>query len=556
MRFDARTQASAGASAVAADELAPPGRVEEVSARRVLVIAPHYDDETLGCGGLLIQLAASGAVIDMLYLSDSAGGAETAGGSAEYARTRKEESRRAGAILGVGAYHELGLPDGRLSNCLDAIASGIREALTAGAPDLILVPSDREVTSDHRAAFSGLRMALAGAGDIDTDTTILHYELNQPLSPDLLVDVSPQLDLLVEAIRCYRSQLQMHPYLQAALGLRRYRTYTLAPGVEAVEAFRRLRVRDLVDVNPAAAVGSVASDPGAKHATGATPDPQISVVVRTLNRPRRLAQALESIAASDYSRLEVVLVNDGGIVPRLPTSYPLPVVRVELGHTRGRAAAAQAGVDASSGEFIAFLDDDDLLARDHFRVLATAAREQGARVVYSDAVVGIHRIGDDGAWERVEKRFPYGRGFDPDRLVLDNYIPINTVLVARSLARQIGPFDASLELFEDWDWLLRLSAEEPFVHVARVTCEYRHFVGSDQALGSDPRLRSDYLQARARVLEKHRERVTPACLARVVDLLSAEAVHATAERDGLRAKVNELQRAPIRFLLGRLRARQ
>ena len=57
----------------------PPGAPGVVAARSVLVVAPHFDDETLGCGGLLAQLAAAGAVIRVLYLTDGAAAAEPGG---------------------------------------------------------------------------------------------------------------------------------------------------------------------------------------------------------------------------------------------------------------------------------------------------------------------------------------------------------------------------------------------------------------------------------------------------------------------------------------------
>ena len=56
--------------------LAPPGRTETVRAERVLVLAPHADDEVFGCGGLLHQLAEQKASIEVLILSDGAGGIE------------------------------------------------------------------------------------------------------------------------------------------------------------------------------------------------------------------------------------------------------------------------------------------------------------------------------------------------------------------------------------------------------------------------------------------------------------------------------------------------
>ena len=60
------------------ENLTPPGWTERVRAERVLIAAPHYDDEVLGCGGLAAPLAASGAVVRVLFLTDGSGGQITA----------------------------------------------------------------------------------------------------------------------------------------------------------------------------------------------------------------------------------------------------------------------------------------------------------------------------------------------------------------------------------------------------------------------------------------------------------------------------------------------
>ncbi len=141
-----------------------------------------------------------------------------------------------------------------------------------------------------------------------------------------------------------------------------------------------------------------------------------------------------------------------------------------------------------------------------------------------------------GGWREVDRRLPYSRDFDPDLLLVDNYIPFNTILFERGLLEELdgdgkaGPFDRSLPIFEDWDFLIRLAARTSFHHVRRVTCEYRHFRGAGHhALGDRPRERADFLALKARVIDKHRRHLSPERLARVVDRLRAEAVEAAEE---------------------------
>ena len=92
---------------------------------------------------------------------------------------------------------------------------------------------------------------------------------------------------------------------------------------------------------------------------------------------------------------------------------------------------------------MAFLDDDDLVEPDHFEVLLGMAQGTGSRVCYSDAAVGVYEATEQG-WSRVERRLPYSRDFDPERLAVDNYIPFNTVLIERALALEVGPVDEAL----------------------------------------------------------------------------------------------------------------
>jgi len=522
----------------------PPGETTVVEAPSALVVAPHFDDETLGCGGLIAQLAARGGAVRVLFLTDSAGaGALASEDPAGYAEARRAEAAEAARRLGIAGFDRAGLPDGALAARLDEAAAAIARALLAQRPRLLLAPSPLEVTADHRAAFAAVARVLGGVrpGDdlapVAAGLTVLLYELNHPLHPDLLVDVGPELPRLEQAIAAYASQEARRPYGRAALGLRRFRTLTLPPGVEAAEAYRRLEAADFTTRGLGALVRELG---GRLEPELVAAGPRVSIVVRTRDRPALLAQALASLAESGYRELEIVLVNDGGAPPVPPAEFPFPIVRVEHRESRGRAAAANAGIAAASGEWIGFLDDDDTVEPDHVATLVALARSSGARVVYTDAAVVVCEPDAGAGWSEVERRLPYSRDFDPDLLRLDNYIPLHTLLVDRALLAEVGPLDESLPFFEDWDLLVRLAARAPFLHLARVTAEYRHYRGSaHHALGERPRERADFLDVKARVLAKHAAALAPDSLARAVDRLRAEAVLATAAAEASNRELAE-----------------
>jgi LmbE family N-acetylglucosaminyl deacetylase/glycosyltransferase involved in cell wall biosynthesis len=502
-----------------------------VSARSALVIAPHFDDDVLGCGGLIAQLVADGSEVCVLFLSDGSGGEEEISDRVSYAKRRRAEAVHALDILGVTEIDFLDLPDGNLAAHMEEAAAAIRVALVGRRPDLLLTLSPLEVSSDHRAAFAAVHSVLSplrGGTDLDEvagNLEILLYEVNHPAYPNLLVDVSNELELVTRAIEAHASQLELHNYLDGALAMRNLRTKSLPTTVKAAEGYRRVPVSEFVTNSPAALVRRLGGVPKLHEIREG---PRISVIVRTKDRPALLEEALASIAANTYRRIEVVVVNDGGKPPRIAEDFPLPVVEVNLKENRGRAGAANAGIEAAGGDWIAFLDDDDLAEPEHFATLSGLSEASGVRVVYTDAAVGIYELDPDGGWTECERRLPYSRDFDADLLLFDNYIPFNTLLIERGAFDEAGPFETELPFFEDWDMLIRLSAITSFHHSPQVTAEYRHFRGGGHHIfGERPSERSDFLSRKAEVMGRHSERHTPDALAHVVDLLRAESVESS-----------------------------
>ncbi len=526
--------------------LLPPGETSRIEAERVLVLAPHFDDEVLGCGGLLLHLLAATAEVRVLFLTDSGATVSPGEERSVHAALRRREADSAGRSLGITGAECLGLPDGALADHLEPAAAAIRQALVSLRPNLLLVPSPLELTADHRAAFAALYRVLAQVRDSASKPaeaallarlTVLAYEVNRPLYPNVLVDVTAVLPRLEAAMGCYASQEGRHPYWRSRLGLSRYRTLSLAPDVEAAEAYVRLEGSDFTTFSLAQLIRNLGGEPDRLEIkTG----PRLSVVVRTRDRPELLAEALSSLAANTYRNAEVVLVNDGGRTPEVPADFPFDVVPVNLPSNRGRAKAAQAGVEAASGDFVCFLDDDDLVAPEHLATLAGLVSGAGVRVAYTDAAVGVYELGE-GGWRSVERRLPYSRDFDRALLLLDNYIPFHTLVIERGLFARVGSFDETLPFFEDWDFLIRLSTETPFHHLPQVTCEYRHFRGAGHhILGAAAQARTSFLEMKARVLTKHQARLDPALLAAAVDPLRAELVALGEERLNAREELKKI----------------
>lgn len=201
--------------------------------------------------------------------------------------------------------------------------------------------------------------------------------------------------------------------------------------------------------------------------------PLVSIVVRSMGRPE-LRLALESIAAQDYPRIEIVLVDaSGGTHPPLPDIdwQPGHVLRKVGGDRRlPRPMACNVGLDAVHGEWFCFLDDDDTYEPHHVSALIKATLETpDALVVYGKS----NMLGPDG---RVEKIF--GKPFNRAMMYYGPLFYWQASLIARKV-RDLGcRFDEALEVCEDRDFLNQIAEYGDFVSVPIVTFNYRPDLGT------------------------------------------------------------------------------
>ena len=238
-------------------------------------------------------------------------------------------------------------------------------------------------------------------------------------------------------------------------------------------------------------------------------NPLVSVIVRTRDRTRLLAEALASVAGQTHRPIEAVVVNDGG--PDVAAvvrgfSEQLVCLLLDLRPGRGRAAAANAGIAAARGEWVAFLDDDDLLLPEGVVTLLAAAQGQES-MPYGRVDAYFQPEGDKPKLFRT-----FSQPFDPDALLFENFIPFNACLMPAAVLREIGGIDESLDCFEDWDVFLRLSERLPFRHVDVQVAEYRIF---DQAFVTGRGGQERQHRGRVAIYTKHAHRYTPEALSRM-----------------------------------------
>jgi len=201
----------------------------------VLVVSPHPDDESIGCGGTICLHADRGDRVTVAFLTSGELGLK--GVPAEEAwRVREREAEEAASVLGVSALEFLRCPDRHVEESVEEAASRLAPVLEREAPVAIYLPHADEWHPDHRAGLPVVRAALRRLGR--ATPTLLAYEVWTPLAAhDHVENVDAVMARKLRAVRRYRSQIEQLRYDVAVRGLNLYRGPT-AGGCRFAEVFR------------------------------------------------------------------------------------------------------------------------------------------------------------------------------------------------------------------------------------------------------------------------------------------------------------------------------
>lgn len=199
------------------------------------------------------------------------------------------------------------------------------------------------------------------------------------------------------------------------------------------------------------------------------PDPLVSVVITTYDRPEYLSGAIETAIEQTYENLEVIVVDDGSTeryVEGVVAEFPESVTYVQHKKNKGLSAARNTGIRNSNGEFIAFLDDDD---RWHKTKIARQVIKLNENKEAGLATCLVVAITPDSEIVHCETDAPSGDC--SESLLIDNQIGTpSRVLVRRECFDDIGTFDESLPTKQDWDFYLRLCQKWKIVAVEDHMC--------------------------------------------------------------------------------------
>ena len=180
---------------------------------RLLIVAPHPDDESIGCGGLML---AFGNQTDILLITDG----RTAHGNdvtdEECAAIRQTEFHKAVTIAGVKKWFDLGLPDGKAFLCGQAL-----KAIDFSQYTKVFLPNHSEEHPDHRTAYEYVKRALRRKR---SRAEVYSYEVWAPIAfATHYLDISSSIEQKDRLIDCYRSQLCIRDYHAMTRGLTSYR---------------------------------------------------------------------------------------------------------------------------------------------------------------------------------------------------------------------------------------------------------------------------------------------------------------------------------------------
>ncbi len=209
-----------------------------------------------------------------------------------------------------------------------------------------------------------------------------------------------------------------------------------------------------------------------------TQEPKVSVIIPTYNRAGYVADAIRSVQAQPFTDWEVIVADDGSTddTRQVVEAFGGAVRYLGLDHCGLPAVARNAALREARGEYVAFLDSDDLFLPDKLqRQVAALDDHADAALVYSDGVFFRDDPGRptgsvlDGVTVRSGNLFPH--------LLRGNFLFVATLLVRRRCVDAVGRFDEDprLRAVEDYDLWLRLAARHAVVYApGRVAAVRRH----------------------------------------------------------------------------------
>lgn len=348
---------------------------------RLLVLAPHPDDEVLGAGGTLAAAIAGGASARAWIATDGCAGLE---GDArrERAALRQGESRRAGARLGLVDHAFAGGTDGGLGADFGLVAA-VAAVLADFDPDFVFAPSPWERHPDHVALCAAACAALV----THARGRVLFYGVNAPVPADVLFETSAFAAQKSAALLEYASQDGAELARKSA-ALDQARTLDIPdPSIRAVEGFvERDAGQALEFLRRARHLESLTDAPAAPADEFAA-----TAVISTWNKRADLCANLDALRAQTRPFAAIVVVDNAShddTAAVVAARYP-EVSLIVMPHSRfGACETFNLGFASAKTPLIAILDDDVVLPPEWLeRTTERLRREPASTAIVSTEVI-------------------------------------------------------------------------------------------------------------------------------------------------------------------------
>lgn len=211
--------------------------MSEQTIQSALVLSPHPDDESLGCGGTIKLLTQAGGRVDVVYMTRGEqggypGASLDPAASASLAGRRVAEAREACRMLGVSSASFLPGRDGHVASQPE-LSGEIARALKAFPYRSVFCPWPHDRHVDHMATYRWLHEALR---EHTAEIDLWLYEVWSPLTPNIFISIDTTIDAKMQAFMAHRSQAELLGYGPAFRGLAEYRGLFCPPSRFA-EAF-------------------------------------------------------------------------------------------------------------------------------------------------------------------------------------------------------------------------------------------------------------------------------------------------------------------------------
>jgi len=204
---------------------------EKLPEHKALVIAPHQDDEAIGCAGTIIKHVRAGGEAEIVFCTHD-----------NYERMK--ESETAAAVLGSKRNHFLQFPI-RTLDANKKLEESLSIVFQKSNPGIVFLPFWFDNHPDHRAVSKAL---IKLKKKISLKFIVYAYPVWSPLNPNCIVDISETWEDKKKAIECYRTQLASRDYVKIAQSLGQYWAEIKKPGMRYAETFFKATAQEYISL--------------------------------------------------------------------------------------------------------------------------------------------------------------------------------------------------------------------------------------------------------------------------------------------------------------------